>query len=323
MTMNSYKDMNIAITGGAGFIGSHLAENLLSLGANIVIIDTFLHGNKANHLIGHKNLNIQEADVRDTKAMLTLLKGKDMVFHLAAVVGVEETQLAPYETLDVEIGGTVNLLNACSANKVKKFIFGSSSEVYGDSKEPMKEDSRLSPRSTYAIAKLVGEEYCKAFDHKHGLKYTILRYFNVYGPRQDDRFVISRFIKRTLTNQPIRIYGDGKQTRDFTYIDDTIKVTLVAAISEKANGEAINIGTKVTTSINGLASAIMKVINGKNTIKPEYVDYDKTRPREIEVFCRTADINKATELFNYKPTVTLEAGLKKLISLDKRFSVPS
>jgi UDP-glucose 4-epimerase len=320
--MDSYKGMNIAITGGAGFIGSHLTERLLSLGANVQIIDNLLYGNKASHLVGHKLLTIEKADVRDTKAMPKLLDCMDLVFHLAAIVGVEETQLNPYEVLDVEIGGTVNLLRACSIAKVKRFIFGSSSEVYGDSKEPMKENSRLAPRSTYAVAKLVGEEYCKAYYLKHGLNYTILRYFNIYGPRQDERFVISRFIRQTLTNEPSRIYGDGKQTRDFTFIDDAIKVTLLAAKSPKAIGEAFNIGTKATTSINELAAEITRAIGNKK-VKPEYVDYDKSRPREIEVYNRLADITKAENILKYTPGVALQEGIKKLLISDKRFRVIS
>jgi UDP-glucose 4-epimerase len=320
--MESYKGKNIAITGGAGFIGSHLTEKLLSLGANVLIIDNLLYGNKASHLIGNKLLRIEKTDVRDAKAMPKLLDCMDLVFHLAAIVGVEETQLNPYEVLDVEIGGTVNLLRACTIAKVKRLIFGSSSEVYGDSKEPMKENSCLAPRSTYAVAKLVGEEYCRAYYLKHRLNYTILRYFNIYGPRQDERFVISRFIKQTMTNEPIRIYGDGKQTRDFTFIDDTIEGTLLAAKSSKAIGEAFNIGTRATTSINELASEITGAIANKK-IKPEYVDYDKTRPREIEVYNRLADVSKAESILKYTPTVALREGIKRLLNSDKRFSVIS
>jgi UDP-glucose 4-epimerase len=318
INLDHYKGLNIAVTGGAGFIGSHITEKLLNLGAKVTVIDTFLHGNKVEHLAGHKQLSIHEADIRNSKSMSTLLKNKDMVFHLAAVVGVEETQLSPFEVLDVEIGGTINLLNASTKNNVKKFIFGSSSEVYGDSREPMNEDSRLAPKSTYAVAKLVGEEYCKAFFHKYNLHYTILRYFNVYGPRQDERFVISRFIKRALASETIFIYGDGKQTRDFTYVDDTVNVTLLASINDKTSCQAINIGTGNSTSINDLASQIMKSVNNK-TMKLQFVEYDKTRPREIEIFNRTADITKAKKMLHYDPTVNLAEGLKNLISLDKRF----
>jgi UDP-glucose 4-epimerase len=179
----------------------------------------------------------------------------------------------------------------------------------------MKEETRLSPKSTYATAKLVGEEYCKAFNDKYRLQYTILRYFNVYGPRQDKRFVISRFIKRVSSNESIYIYGDGKQTRDFTHVDDAVNMTIIAAISNKTLSEAINIGTGVSTTINDLARIIAQSINFNNQVEQTHVDYDKTRPRSIEVFNRTADITKAKKLLNYQPKNHLDDGIKKLIEL--------
>jgi UDP-glucose 4-epimerase len=215
--------------------------------------------------------------------------------------------------LDVEIGGTVNTLNAAANNKVKKFIFGSSSEVYGDSQVPLQEGAPFSPKSTYAAAKLLGEEYCKAFYQKYGMPYTILRYFNVYGPRQDGRFVISRFMRRALANESIHIYGDGKQTRDFTHVDDAVNMTLLATINNEASCQTINIGTGISTSINDLAFLIMRLSNHKNPIK--YVEYNNKRPREIEVFSRTADITKARKLLRYKPNTSLESGTIKLHDL--------
>ncbi len=240
-----FKDAKIAITGGAGFIGSHLVERLLLSGAEVTVIDNFLRGNKLESLIGRANLVIHEADIRDTKAMSKILKGKEIVFHLAAVVGVEETQASPFEVLDVEIRGTENIFNAIVENKIGMIVFGSSSEVYGDTLEPMKEEAILSPKSTYAVAKLTGEEYCKAFNQRYGVQYAILRYFNVYGPRQDERFVISRFIARALASEAIRIYGDSKQTRDFTNIDDAVNKNLASVLSDEAKGQAINIGTGI------------------------------------------------------------------------------
>ncbi len=314
-TLENFKGLNIAITGGAGFIGSHLTEKLLLLGANVTVIDNFLQGSKIEHLKGHDHLRVYNADIRDKESMSQLFRDKNLVFHFAAVVGVEETQASPFDVLDVEIGGTVNILNAASKNKVKRFIFGSSSEVYGDSPEPMKEGSSLCPKSTYAVAKLVGEEYCRAFYHKYNMQYSILRYFNIYGPRQDERFVISRFVKRALDNQVISIYGDGKQTRDFTYIDDTVNATLLAAIKDETSCQEINIGTSVSTSINDLALLITRIFNKKNPVKQVHVDYDNKRPREIEVFTRVADITKAERLLQYEPSTSLEAGIKKLYNV--------
>jgi nucleoside-diphosphate-sugar epimerase len=307
----SCRGVNVAITGGAGFIGSHLAEKYLLAGAKVEIIDNFLRGSKVGHLKGNKNLAIHEADVRDSDAMNKILKNMDIVFHLAAVVGVEETQIAPLEVLDVEIRGTENILNSAVKNKVKKVIFGSSSEVYGDSKELMKEDAILSPKSTYAVTKLVGEEYCKAFYQRYGLEFVILRYFNVYGPRQDERFVISRFMRRLMDNQVLYIYGDGKQTRDFTYIEDAVNITMLSATKDAAKCDALNVGAGATTSINELAKVIIKVM-GMDARKPVYIDYDKTRPREIEIYSRTADISKTQNKLQYVSKISLDEGIRQL-----------
>jgi len=312
--IGKFNGLSIAITGGAGFIGSHLTERLLDAGASVAVIDTFLRGSKIEHLRDRKGLSVHNADVRDAAAMDRILQGTDMVYHLAAVVGVEETQLAPYEVLDVEIRGTENVLNAAVKNGTKKMIFGSSSEVYGDTKESMQEDARMAPKSTYAVTKLVGEEYCKAFKHKCGLDYTTLRYFNVYGPRQDERFVISRFIRKAKANETISIYGTGKQTRDFTHVNDAVNLTMLASILDTGNCQVMNLGTGRSISINDLAALILKTLD-KRSLKPVYVAYDATRPVSIEIFNRTADVARATKLLGYKASIRLEDGIKDLCSL--------
>ncbi len=311
--MERLKGLRIVVTGGAGFIGSHLVERLLSSGAEVTIIDNFLFGSKIEHLRGHKDFYIIDGDVRDTEVVSQALNAKDMVFHLAACVGVEETQKMPFEVLDVEIQGTLNVLNSAVESGTKKFIFGSSSEIYGESPTPMKEEGPFSPKSTYAVAKLVGEEYCKAFYQKHGMEYVCLRYFNVYGPRQDERFVIPRFVKRNSSDEPMAIYGDGKQTRDFTYIDDVVNMTLLAAVEPKATCQTINIGTGTTTSINEIAELIPEAPDSKNHLSPAYINYDDKRPRSIEIFNRCAGTSRAIELLRYEPKVSLAAGIKKYI----------
>ncbi len=312
--MERLKDLRIVVTGGAGFIGSHLVERLLSLGAEVTISDSFLLGSKIEHLREHAPLCILEGDVRDAGVVSQALNAKDIIFHLAACVGVEETQKMPSEVLDVEIQGTLNVLNSAVKSGMKRLIFGSSSEVYGDSPRPMKEVGPFSPKSTYAVAKLVGEEYCKAFYQKYSLEYTCLRYFNVYGPRQDGRFVIPRLVNRALSNESLVIYGDGKQTRDFAYIDDVVNMSLLAAVEPKAKCQAINIGTGITTSINELARRILKAVDSKNPLKATYVDYDDKRPRSIEAFKRCAGTSRAIELLGYKPQVTLASGIRKYIN---------
>jgi UDP-glucose 4-epimerase len=308
------KGLRIVVTGGAGFIGSHLVERLLTLGAEVTIIDNFLFGSKIEHLRGRRALTIIEGDIKDTGAVSQALNAKDIIFHLAACVGVEETQKIPFEVLEIEIQGTLNVLNSAVKSGIKKVVFGSSSEVYGDWPEPMKEEGPLSPKSTYAVSKLVGEEYCKAFYQRYGLEYTCLRYFNVYGPRQDERFVIPRFVNQALSNEPLVIYGNGKQTRDFTYIDDVINMTLLAAVEPEASCQAINIGTGRTTSINELTRLIVKALGSKNLHKPTYIDYGGNRPRSIEALSRCADTSKAIKLLRYKPKVHLAPGIEKYIN---------
>jgi UDP-glucose 4-epimerase len=310
ISSRNFGGLKIIITGGAGFIGSHIVEKLLPLGANVTVIDNFLRESKIEHLRGHACFSIYEADITDAKSINKLFNDCDMIFHLAAVVGVEETQIAPVEVLNVEVQGTINIFNFAVENKIKKIIFGSSSEVYGDSDKPMKEESTLSPISTYAVTKLLGEEYCKAFYQKYGIEYAILRYFNIYGPRQDERFVISRFINRALAHQDIIIYGDGKQTRDFTYIDDAVNMTLLSSIEEKARCQEINVGTGISASINELATLVSRSLNNEHPVQSIYVDYDNKRPRGIEIFRRTADIHKAKSILEYEPVTSLKSGIE-------------
>ena len=308
-----YKNLKVAVTGGAGFIGSHLVEKLLALGAEVTVIDNLLHGNKLEHLKQHDNPFIYQGDIRDTGVLLEALRGKELVFHLAAVVGVEETQDTPCEVLDVEILGTINVLKLAVDAGIRRVVFASSSEVYGDSLKPMKEEAPVSPKSTYAVAKLVGEHYCQAYRQKYDLDYTCLRYFNVYGPRQDERFVISRFVNRGASREPILIYGDGEQTRDFTYIDDAVDMTLLSGIKPEARCQVINVGTGVATTINGLADLITQIMDSKSPTELIHVDYDSKRPRGIEVFSRIADNGKARQLLHYEPRTPLALGIRKYI----------
>ena len=311
--MEQYKNLRAVVTGGAGFIGSHLVEKLLALGADVAIIDNFLYGSKIEHLRGQKKLTICEGDVRDTKVVSRVLKNKDVVFHLAACVGVEETQMSPLEVLDVEIQGTLNVLNQSVNNDIKRVILASSSEVYGDSLEPMEEDEPFFPKTTYALTKMVGEEYCRAFHKKYGTEYTCLRYFNIYGPRQDERFVIPRFVARLSSGKSIQIYGDGTQTRDFTYIDDAVVMTLLAGIKPEAKCQAINIGTGIMNTINAIAGLLLNIMD-KKSIKPVYIDYDGKRPREIEILTRHANTTRATRLLQYQPKTDLRSGITKYIT---------
>jgi len=311
--LKKYDNCNVLVTGGAGFIGSHLVEKLLALGARVSVIDTMLCGNKIEHLKGNRKLSVHELDVTNTKAISPVFKDIDMVFHLAAVVGVEETQIDPLNVLNVEVIGTSNVIALAAKHKVKKFIFASSSEVYGDSLKPMVEEGPFNHKSTYSLTKMIGEHFCRAYYQKYNLEYTILRYFNTYGPRQDARFVISRFVERALRQKEIYIYGDGNQTRDFTYVEDSVKLSLLAAMSRKGVCQAFNVGTGKAVSINTLAGIIVKALDLKKPLKVTYVDYDNIRSKEIEIFNRLANIHKAMQLLKYRPATTLEQGLKEYV----------
>lgn len=307
--MKGLKGLKIAISGGAGFLGSHLVEKALKAEAEIFVLDNMRFGNKLEHLRGARNLHITEGDVRDAPTVAHFLGGNDILFHLAALVGVEETQADPLETLDVEIRGTWTALEAAARCHIKRVVFASSSEVYGDQPDPMKEESPVIPRSAYAAAKLAGEAYCKAYFQRHGLEYVCLRYFNVYGPRQDERAVLPCFVKRALSNQPPIICGDGSQQRDFTYVEDAVNMTFLAALLPEAKGEVINIGTGIVTSIEELAATIWKAA-GKNPPHPAYQEYDQRRPREVEVYHRVADTAEAKRILQYQHNIPLPLGVK-------------
>ncbi len=311
--LQKYNGLKVVVTGGAGFIGSHLVEKLLELGAEVSVIDTMLCGNKIAHLDGQRKLSIHKVDVTDIPAITPLFKGQDMVFHLAAMVGVEETQEEPVKLLNVEVIGTSNVIALAAGNKIKRFIFASSSEVYGDSSKPMVEEGPFNPKSTYALTKLIGEHFCKAYYQKFGLEYTALRYFNSYGPRQDERFVLSRFVNRALKGNELFIYGDGKQTRDFTYIEDTVHMTLLAAAMDTGVNQVFNFGTCRAVSINELADKVLTSLELKGKVKVSHIDYDRLRSREIEVFNRVSNIDHVVKLLKYSPATTLETGLRKYI----------
>jgi len=309
-----YDKKRVIVTGGAGFIGSHLVEKLLDLGADVTVIDSMLCGNKIAYLKGKRGLKVHKLDIVDYESIAPFFNKADIVFHLAAVVGVEETQMDPLHVLDVEIIGTANVIKLSALNRVKKYVFASSSEVYGDSKKPMVEKGPYSPRSTYALTKLVGEHYCQAYFQKYGMEYVVLRYFNCYGPRQDERFVLSRFVDRAKNGLYLPVYGDGNQTRDFTYVEDAVHMSLLAAASPSGINQEFNIGTNRTVSINTLAEMILKALKATNKVRIKHVAYDKLRSRKIEIFNRLANINKAIGLLDYEPSTPLEVGIKKYIS---------
>lgn len=302
--------MSILVTGGAGFIGSHLVDALCKENENVVILDDFSTGKMDN--ISHIKNRIKKVkgSILDVKLIKRAMRDVKIVFHEAAVVGVVRAYKDPLRTLEVNLKGTINVLETARMFDVERFISASSSEVYGETSElPIEEERPLSPISAYGVAKLAGEAYCKAYFKNYGLKTTILRYFNVYGPRQDvtaGSWVIPNFALGMLRNKPPVIYGSGDQTRDFTYIKDAVNGTLLSAKKRKAVGETFNLGTGREVKIKELAHLFIKIA-GKN-LKPIY-----SRPRPFEISRRRADITKAKKLLGYHPRIGLEKGIKETL----------
>ena len=301
--------MKVLVTGGAGFIGSHLCEELAKK-HEVFCLDNLSTGKKEN--ITNPKIKFIKADANNKEELSKLFKGQDFdwVFHHAAVVGVKRTLENPLSVLN-DIEGTKNILELSLKHGIKKVLFASSSEVYGEPVEiPEKEDGHLNAKLPYAITKLMSENYLKAYYKEHGLKTTSLRFFNAYGPRQDSSdygFVVGIFIKQVLKNQSPTIFGDGTQTRDFVYIKDNIDATIKAMESEKTNGEVFNIGTGRPTTILDLAETIIGLC-GKD-LQPVFIGNSR-----IDVRHRFPDISKMRSIIGFRPKYNLEAGLKETIN---------
>jgi nucleoside-diphosphate-sugar epimerase len=304
----------VLVTGGAGFIGSHLVDRLLGEGFEVTVLDDFSRGQMQN-IKAHINLeelHLVRGDVKDASTVKEVIVGVDAVFHEAALVDVPLSVQNPVLFNDVNLVGTLNLLKASLDSDVKRFIFASSAAVYGDSKPARKsENTPCKPRSPYAVSKLAAENYVKIFNELYGLETVSLRYFNVYGPRQvagsSYNAVITSFISRLLCEQPPIIYGDGKQTRDFVHVDDVVSANLLALESRNAVCEVFNIASGTSVSVSELAKILQQIAN-EERLKPIFAE---NRPGDIK-HC-LGDIGKAEELLGFHPEIRLEAGLSKLV----------
>jgi len=298
----------ILITGGSGFIGSHLAE-FLSKKNLVTVIDNFSYGNKIRKF--NKNIKIINGDIRNFDLVKYHSRNCSSIFHLAAILGVDIVSKKHLETMECEFEGLKNVCKAAKINKVKKIIYTSSSGVYGklNYKQRVKENAIVAPASTYSMAKRMGEIYLKSFYDLNKINSIVLRLFNVYGPRQDDRMVIPRFINQALNNKPITIYETGADTRDFTYIDDCIKV--FDLVNKKVHGfEIFNVSKERDYSIIKLAKDIKKKLNSKSKI------INIKLPKELEEFQvskRCGDSSKIFKFIKYKPLVNLSDGLDRVI----------
>ncbi len=295
------------VTGGGGFIGSHLVEHLLDEGHQVRVIDNFLTGRRENLKAYLNQIELYQEDIRNPEAIRSIVQGVDYVLHQAALPSVARSLIDPLSCHQINTGGTLNLLLAAREAKVKRFVFASSSSVYGaNPKLPKQEAMHTEPLSPYAISKLAAELYCQNFYQLFGLPAVILRYFNVFGPRQDPNSeyaaVIPKFIKALLAKEAPTVYGDGEQSRDFTYIDNVVDANLLAVRSPSAPGRIFNIGCSRRTTLNQLL-AIMKKITGSSQ------EAVYTAPRPGDVRHSQADITQARESLGYQPQVSLEEGL--------------
>ncbi len=300
----------VIVTGGAGFIGSHLTELLLSRGYHIIIIDDFSTGKIANiePLLKSMKVDFIQGSITELPLLQNLFQGVDFVFHQAALSSVPRSIEDPLSTNKVNITGTLNVLLAARDNNVKKVIYASSSSVYGNTPTlPKREDMVSNPQSPYALTKLVGEYYCRVFHQIYDLPTICLRYFNVYGPRQDSdsqyAAVIPIFIARLSQNKPPIIYGDGKQTRDFTFVKDVIQANIIGAESDACG--VFNIGRGENSTLNDLAKTITDLM-GKD-LQSEYQP-----PRVGDVRDSLADISRARAI-GYEPQYSLDKGLRETI----------
>ena len=302
--------MKVLVTGGAGFIGSNLAEGLVKGGHEVSIIDNLALGKKENFNEIKEKITFYKGSINDD--IRKIINGSEVVFHLAALPRVQFSIHNPIESNNANINGSLNLLKQCTDLGVKRFIFSSSSSVYGDQDSlPLIEDMKPNPMSPYALQKLTIEYYCKLFYDIYGLKTTSLRYFNVYGPKQDKEStysnLIPKFIGLIQKNEQPKIHGDGSQTRDFTYVNDVVSANVAAMSSDnkKIFGKVFNIGAGNRVSVNEVAEKIINLLNSK--INPIHVD------PIIEPKDTLADISKAKNMLGWQPKTNIDQGLEKTV----------
>lgn len=303
----------VLVTGGAGFIGSHLVTALLERGDRVRVLDNFSTGKRENLVAAASDIELHEGDLRESAACIAACRGADTVFHLGALGSVPRSIQDPITTNAVNVLGTLNLLAAAREAGVRRLVFSSSSSVYGDTPTlPKHEAMRLIPRSPYAVSKLAGEEYCRAFYRTYGFETVALRYFNVFGPRQDPNSayaaVLPRFLSALTEGRKTEIYGDGLQSRDFTYVANVVEANLLAAGAPGAAvaGETFNIACGEQFTIKRVLTDLAKLLGVDGT--PEY------KPaRAGDVLHSRADITAAYEFLGYHPSVLFYEGLLRTV----------
>ncbi|MEJ7624838.1 MAG: SDR family oxidoreductase [Pyrinomonadaceae bacterium] len=302
----------VLITGGAGFIGSNLADGLIRQGAKVTLIDNFATGFRENLEEISGDFEFIEGDITDDAALDKAVSGSEVIFHEAALPSVPRSVEDPAETHRICVDGTFNLLLKAKQTGVRRVIYAASSSAYGDQPVlPKVETMRPDPLSPYAVAKLTGELYCRAFNNVYGLETVSLRYFNVFGPRQNPASmysgVISRFIDALMTGQQPVIFGDGEQSRDFTYIENVVDANVKAAQTAKGLGETMNVANGDRITLNELLTVLKKIANTPDVA----ADFHEARRGDVKD--SQADNQRAIECLDYKEIVGLEEGLRKTI----------
>jgi UDP-glucose 4-epimerase len=306
------KSLKVLVTGGAGFIGSHMVDRLVNDGYDVRIIDDLSTGRIDNiqSLLSAGKVDFVKGDIRDFSLVTKSVDDVDDVVHFAALTSVPFSVKNPELTFDVNLCGTLNLIRACAQEDVGRFVFVSSCAVCGDPESlPVREEHRTDPISPYAESKLIAERYCLGFQERQLLRSVVLRFFNVYGPRQgmnDYSGVITRFIDRVKRKEPLVIYGDGSQTRDFVNVHDVVEAILASMKSGDAEGEVFNVGSGKPTSINELAKTVLELAGVDLEIRYE-------KPRAGDIKDSYADISKAKKFLGYEPKVSLRDGLRVLL----------
>ena len=301
----------VLVTGGAGFIGSNLVEALLEQGDEVRILDNFSTGSRANLVSLGRDVDVVEGDLRSYERVHTAVRGVEVVFHEGALGSVPRSVQDPLTSTAVNVEGTLNVLLAARDEGIRRVVFASSSSVYGDGGTfPRVETAAPNPISPYAVAKLAAERYCVTFFRVYGLETVALRYFNVFGPRQDPRSqyaaVVPRFVEAIANSRPVTVYGDGEQSRDFTFVENVVRANLLAADADGAGGRVLNIAAGGSETVNELADTVGRLLDAEvqKAFEPQ---------RAGDVRESWADIGAAREAIGYEPRVGFEEGLRRTI----------
>lgn len=306
--------MRILVTGGAGFIGSNLSKRLVNDGHQVVVLDNLLRGNKLDKST-FDAIQFINGDVRDFETVNSAAKGCDVIFHFAAVLGVDIVADKPVETMDVEVIGTRNIVNAALSNNVQQVLYASTSGIYGHTsfENLLTEEILVDPKTSYAMAKRYNEIYLASHYEEKKINVISLRFFNVYGHNQDNRMVVPRFFEQAKNNEPITIFGTGKQTRDFTYIDDTVEACV--RLMNIKGCHIVNIANENEWCIEDLGLKIVELTGATSPI--QYIDAPKKR-YDYEVERRVGSSLKLEAMTGYKPATNLEEGLHKIIAINSK-----